>query len=108
MYKIFREIADATHSFEHDVLYGALGSDILHSGPFSLAGTVRSMGGRQTFVLSDAHSVTVPCSGLEQLVVLALTFYQIWPHLSAELAPLKAKWKSDPYVSTEEPSRVEQ
>jgi hypothetical protein len=27
---VFREIADAKHSFEHDVPYGALGSDIVH------------------------------------------------------------------------------
>src|SRR6266404_2552912 len=31
--KLFREIAGSEESFEYDVLYGALGSDIVHSGP---------------------------------------------------------------------------
>src|SRR5260221_645984 len=29
---LFREIAGSTHSYEYDVMYGAIGSDIVHSG----------------------------------------------------------------------------
>jgi hypothetical protein len=44
----FREIEG---TFEYDVLYGELGSDIVHTGPFSLARTLQALGNRQTFIL---------------------------------------------------------
>lgn len=101
--KLFREVAGAQESFEYDVLYGALGSDIVHSGPFSLAHTLQALDGRQTFLLRpipviDLCTIALASSNTAMFLVLdSLTEY-LGLDLSADLDPLKAKSKVDPYA----------
>lgn len=102
VHDLFREIADGTHSFEHDVLYGALGSDIVHSGPFSLTRIQQTMGNRRTFVLqptpvSDMCSIALASSNVAMFLVLDSLTQYLGLDLSAELASLKAKSQADPY-----------
>jgi uncharacterized protein DUF5677 len=112
VHDVFREIADGKHSFEHDVLYGVLGSDIVHSGPFSLSRIQHAIGNRPTFVLqpmpvSDMCSIALASSNAAMFLVLdSLTEY-LGLDLSAELAPLKATSKANPYARTGAPSGVE-
>jgi hypothetical protein len=99
---LFREIAGGAHSYEYDVMYGAIGSDIVHSGPFSLTLTLQRMGGRPTFVLEPAPvremcTIALALSNAAMCLVLdSLTEY-LGLDLSAELEPLKAKSNADPY-----------
>jgi hypothetical protein len=108
VYEIFREIADGTHSFEHDVLYGALGSDIVHSGPLSLSRIVRGLGDRRTFELkpmpvSDMCSIALAASNTAMFLVLDSLTQYLGLDLSAEMDPLKATWKTNPYARVGEP-----
>jgi hypothetical protein len=104
---IFDEIAGDVPSFEYDVLYGALGSDIVHSGPLSLARILRTLGDRHTFVLQpmpDAEKCTIALASSNAAMFLVLdSFTQyLGLDLSAEMNPLKATWKADPYASVTE------
>lgn len=102
VHDMFREIANANHSFEYDLLYGVFGSEIVHSGPFSLSSIQRLMGNRETFVLKpmpvpDACIIALATSNSAMVLVLdSLTEY-MGLDLSAELEQLKAKSKEDPY-----------
>lgn len=106
---LFHEIADANFSFEHEVLYGALCSDIVHSGPLNLMSIQRLMGNRRTFVLQpmpvpDTCTIALASSNTAMVLVLdSLTEY-LGLNLSAELDALKAKSKVDPYAPGEERS----
>ncbi len=100
---LFREITEADQSFEHEVLYGALGSDIVHSGPFSLLTRVqRLMGNRETFVLApmpapDLCTLALATSNAAMFLVLdSLTEY-LGLDLSGELGQLKASAQVNPY-----------
>ncbi len=99
---LFREIAGGAHSYEYDVMYGAIGSDIVHSGPFSLTHTLQRMGSRLTFVLEptpvrEMCTIALALSNAAMFLVLdSLTEY-LGLDLSADLEPLKAKSNSDPY-----------
>jgi hypothetical protein len=103
---LFHAIADADQSFEHDVLYGALGSDIVHSGPFALTGIYRLLGDREIFVLqpmADSRLCTIALASSNTamfLVLDSLSEYiglDLWP----ELAELKAGWKAGSSALTE-------
>lgn len=102
--QLFREVASASESFEYDMLYGAFGSDIVHSGPFSLAHTLRAMDGRKTFLLRptpniDLCTIALASSNTAMFLVLdSLTEY-LGLDLSADLEPLKAKSQVDPHAN---------
>lgn len=105
--ELFREIAAGTHSYEYDVMYGAIGSDIVHSGPFSLTHTFQGMGSRPTFFL-EPMAVRQMCTialalsnSAMFLVIDSLTEY-LGLDLSAELEPLKATSNADPYSNSTE------
>jgi len=109
VHDVFKEIAEGKPSFEHDVLYGSLGSDIVHSGPFSLSRILASMANRQTFVLrptpvADMCTIALASSNTAMLLVLDSLTQYLGLDLSAELDRLKAKSKADPYTVTEKPS----
>ena len=110
--EMFEEIADGRPSFEHDVLYGSLGSDIVHSGPFSLSRIVSSLASRDTFVLQpmpavDMCTIALASSNTAMFLVLDSLAQYLGLDLSTELGKLKAKSQSDPYAVTEEPSGTE-
>ena len=104
---LFREIAGGAHSYEYDVMYGAIGSDIVHSGPFSLTHTLQRMGNRSTFLLEpmpvrEMCTIGLALSNAAMFLVLdSLTEY-LGLDLSAELEPLKAKSNADPYSNGED------
>jgi hypothetical protein len=106
---LFREIAGGVHSYEYDVMYGAIGSDIVHSGPFSLSHTLQRMGGRSTFILEpmavqETCTIALALSNSAMFLVLdSLTEY-LGLDLSAELEPLRAKSNADPYSKAHENS----
>jgi hypothetical protein len=92
---VFQEITEAKNSFEHDILYGALGSAIVHSGPFSLLSIQRMMSDAETFVLRsipipDLCTIALASSNTAMFLVLdSLTEY-LGLDLSNELGKLKA------------------
>lgn len=101
---LFEEIADSQTSFEYDILYGALGSDIVHSGPFTTLTRMRqrTIGDRATFSLapmpiSDMCTIALASSNVAMFLVLDSLTQYIGLDLSAELASLKAKSHTDPY-----------
>jgi hypothetical protein len=106
--KMFAEIAGES-SFEYDVLYGAIGSDIVHSGPFSLGRILRGVTSEEKFVLRPAPSRELCTIALASsntamyLIVDSLTEY-IGLDLSSELAPMKARAAVDPYTLAHEAS----
>jgi hypothetical protein len=107
--KLFREIAGAEESFEYDVLYGALGSDIVHSGPFSLARTLHGLGNRQTFVLrptpnADLCTIALASSNTAMFLVLDAFTQYIGIDLATELDLLKTRSKVDPYALSDQAS----
>ena len=103
---LFREITDRQDSFEHDVLYGALGSDIVHSGPFSLLPIQPQIGRQDTFVLrpmpkSDLCTIALASSNMAMFLVLdSLTEY-LGLDLSVELGELKATAETNPHSDSE-------
>jgi hypothetical protein len=103
---LFREITDRQDSFEHDVLYGALGSDIVHPGPFSLLSLQRQISRRDTFVLrptpnSGLCTIALASSNMAMFLVLdSLTEY-LGLDPSAELDELKATAQTSPYSGSE-------
>lgn len=106
---LFREITDTNNSYEYDVLYGALGSDIVHSGPFGLLSIQRLMGKRDTFVLKpmpdpELCTIALATSNTAMFLVLDTLTQYLGLDLSAEMEPLKATWHADPDASTDEPS----
>ena len=101
VHDIFKELADAPHSFEHDVLYGALGSDIVHSGPFSLS-RIMAMTNRK-FVLRpmpvrDLCTIALASSNTAMLLVLDSFTQFLGLDLSNEITSLKEEAKANPYV----------
>lgn len=103
---LFREIGAAEHSYEYDVLYGAIGSDIVHSGPFSLSRIVQFLHNRRTFSLQpmpnrDLCTLALAFSNAAMFLVLdSLTEY-LGLDLSMELDELKANAKVDPFDRSE-------
>jgi hypothetical protein len=101
VHDLFREVALEDASYEHDVLYGALGSDIVHSGPMSLFSIQRQMGDRQTFALRpmpvpDTRTIALASSNVAMLLVLESFTEYVGLDLSAELALVKAESMVDP------------
>lgn len=99
---MFQEIA-GEHSFEHDVLYGALGSDIVHSGPFSLARIEQTLVDKKTFTLGPCPSrelctIALASSNTAMFLVLDSLTQYIGLNLSAELDPLRKQAATDPYA----------
>lgn len=99
--QIFEEIAAGPYSYDHDVLYGTLGSDNVHSGPFSLSRTQHALGNRPTFVLkpmpvADMCMLALATSNAAMFLVLDTLTEYLGLDLSAEMEPLKARWKEDP------------
>ncbi len=100
--KMFKEIADGKESFEYEALYGALGSDVVHSGPFGLGRIMRDFLEEGLFKLHavpvrDQCTVALASSNQAMFLVLdSLTEY-LGLDLSAELAPLKKRARKDPY-----------
>jgi hypothetical protein len=97
---LFREIAGGAHSYEYDVMYGAIGSDIVHSGPFSLTHTLQRMGNRTTFLLEpmavpEMCTIALALSNAAMFLVLDSLSEYLGLDLSAELEPLKAKSNAD-------------
>jgi hypothetical protein len=72
---MFQEVADSQLSFEHEVLYGALGSDVVHSGPFSL-GRIREQLRRRGYIsakpmpLATGRTIALAASNVAMLLVL--------------------------------------
>lgn len=98
---LFREIAADEHSYEYDVLYGAIGSDIVHSGPFSLSWILHSLHNRQTFSLQpmpsrDMCTLALAFSNAAMFLVLDSLTEFLGLDLSAELGELKANAKIVP------------
>ena len=98
---LFKEIADGEQSFEHDVLYGALGSEVVHSGPFSLLSIQSALGRQDTFTLGpvpvgDECTIALAVSNTAMLLVLDTLTEYIGLDLSGELARLKAQAATDP------------
>lgn len=97
----------SAYPWEYDVLYGALGSDIVHSGPFTTLTRMRrrTVGDRAKFHLAvmplpDMCTIALASSNTAMFLVLdSLTEY-LGLDLSAELAPLKAQSQRDPYALT--------
>jgi hypothetical protein len=108
VHDLFREIAEDDISFEYDILYGALGSDIVHSGPFSLLTIQRQIGDRKTFLLrpmpdADKRVIALATSNVAMVLVLdSLTEY-IGLDISCELSRLKQDAQGDPEDRTETP-----
>jgi hypothetical protein len=103
---LFREIATADESFEYDFLYGAFGSDIVHSGPFSLGPTQRAMN-RDSFTLQSLPigqycTIALAVSNSAMLLVLESLAEFLGLDLSNDLQPLKAHSKADVQPSSEE------
>lgn len=103
--QLFQEVGGADDSFEYDVLYGALGSDIVHSGPFSLSRTLRSLGAR-TFKLQptpvvDLCTIALASSNSAMLLVLEALSQYTGIDLGPELDKFKARLKTDPYADGE-------
>lgn len=108
---LFVEIADGKQSFEHDVLYGALGSEVVHSGPFSLLSIQSAIGRRDTFVLrpvpvDDECTVALAVSNTAMLLVLDTLTEYMGLDLSSELVQLKAQAATDPEAREEAASRA--
>jgi hypothetical protein len=105
--ELFREIAGGAHSYEYDVMYGAIGSDIVHSGPFSLTRTLQRTERRPTFLLKpmpvrEMCTIALALSNSAMFLVLdSLTEY-LGLDLSAELEPLKANSNANPYSNDRE------
>jgi hypothetical protein len=102
--ELFTEIADGEHSFEHDIVYGALGSEAVHSGPFSLLSIQNAMGRPETFVLRpcpvpDECIIALAVSNTAMVLVLDTLTEYIGLDLSAELTALKANARADPDAS---------
>lgn len=102
---MFEEIAQAG-SFEYEVLYGAFGSEIVHSGPFGLGRTLRSLGER--FVLrvatsSELCTIALSVSNAAMYLVLDSLTQYIGLDLTAELAPMKASAAANPYALVQQP-----
>ncbi|MBI2828128.1 MAG: hypothetical protein HYX77_02500 [Acidobacteria bacterium] len=110
---LFLEIAGGTQSFEHDVLYGAIGSDIVHTGPFSLKRTLQAIGNRNTFILqptpiAEPCTIALASSNVAMFLVLDSLTQSLGLDLSRELAPLKARSQADPYAPTKGASGTDQ
>lgn len=99
---LFKELSGG-ESFEYDVLYGAIGSDIVHSGPLSLAWIRQELDKRGIFTLHpmprrDCTTIALASSNIAMfLVVDSLTEF-IGLDLSSELGPLKMRASVDPHA----------
>lgn len=82
------------------MLYGALGSDIVHSGPLSLGRILGWLNSRETFVLApmptaDGRTIALASSNTAMFLVLdSLTEY-LGLDLTSELSALKATAQAD-------------
>lgn len=103
---MFREIAkiseeDEAPSFEYDVLYGAMGSDVVHSGPFHALRMHRLMGNGRFFLrpepMIDYRTIALASSNSAMFLVLDAYSQFIGLDLKTDLDALKAESKVDPY-----------
>jgi hypothetical protein len=90
-----------TASFEHQVLYGAIGSDIVHSGPTSLSQILSAIWSRTTFILhpipdTDHCTIALALSNVAMLLVLGSLNEFLGLDMSAALEELKARSEKDP------------
>jgi len=104
---MFDEIKDSKDlfSFEYQMMYGALGSDIIHSGPFSLTRTVTTVLDRSMFVLRPAPSpdlctLALGMSNAAMFLVLDSLNEFVGLGLSEELNALKAENQKVPASKT--------
>lgn len=87
------------------MLYGAIGRDVVHSGPFSLTPMLREMGeARRTLWLRPAPNnqlcgIALGSSNSAMFLVLDSLTQYVGLDLSAELAPMKADHARNPYGS---------
>lgn len=93
--EMFLEIAGSEYSYEYEVLYGALGSDVVHSGPFSLTRMLAALRKRATFVLDVAASdeycpIALAVSNIAMLLVLDTLNEYVGLGLAEVLERLKA------------------
>ena len=99
--KMFEAITGTADSYEYLVFYGALGSDIVHSGPFSLASTVTILEPKSRFLLRpianpDKCSIALAMSNAAMFLVLDSLNEFVGLGLSEDLAVLKAEYQKDP------------
>jgi hypothetical protein len=104
---LFREITDIDQSFEHEVLYGAIGSDVVHSGPLSLTRILQLMLGRETFILQpmplhEMCTLSLAASNIAMLLVLASLAEYLGLDLAAELDAIKAAFNVSPSATDDE------
>lgn len=105
VHSLFVEIVADARSYEHDVLYGALGSEIVHSGPFSLLSIQGAMGARDTFILEPMHrdeECTVALGVSNMAMVLALE--SLTEHMGIDLSAELAKFKTQANADDQEPA----
>lgn len=99
---MFDAIKDTQHSFsfEYQMMYGSLGSDIIHSGPFSLTRTLTTLLDRSMFVLRptplpDLCTLALAMSNAAMFLVLDSLNEYVGLGLLADLAALKAGSQND-------------
>jgi hypothetical protein len=99
--ELFREIAGDEPSYEYDVMYGALGSDIVHSGPFSLSNIVQVLESESTFTLRpmpvpELRTVALAMSNAAMCLVLESLTEYLGLDLAVEFDALRAKVNLSP------------
>lgn len=100
--EMFEEIAEGGRdSFEHEVLYGSLGSDMVHSGPFSLAHGVATLLKESTCFLgplprADTRIIALAISNTAMLLVLDSLNEYSGLGLENDIAALKQESQRDP------------
>lgn len=97
--QIFTEVTGDS-SFEYEMLY-SMGSDIVHSGPFSLTRTLQHGLKRRTFMLQalpveDGRTIALAVSNAAMLLVLASFDEYVGLGLAEELETLRVESRKDP------------
>ena len=105
--EIFEEIGNVEEdlSFEYEVLYGALGSDIVHSGPLSLSRTLQAFRRREIdkFLVEaipspEGCSIALAISNTAMLLVLDSLNQYGGLGLAEDITTLKAEVQKNPHV----------
>lgn len=99
--RMFADVTYTEHSYEYQIMYGALGSEIVHSGPFSLGTAITALEERGISFLEpmpnpDKCTIALAMSNAAMFLVLDSLNEYIGLNLSDELAALKAENQKDP------------
>jgi hypothetical protein len=99
--KMFEDVTYSEQSYEHQIMYGALGSELVHSGPFSLATAITALEERGiTFLQSmpnpDKCTIALATSNSAMFLVLDSLNEYVGLGLGDDLAALKAENPKDP------------